>query len=82
MPGNRGPTDEGEWATPELRRLYELVLDDLQHQSAIQGFGLATSALEVLAWSVTTQVAYGFDVTWNPKWLSPDDPGRNLPPSA
>jgi hypothetical protein len=72
--------DDQEWGTPELKRLYELTLDELVAQDAIRSLGLPQNEIENLAWGLTTQVAYGFDVIWNPKWLGPDDAGRVLPP--
>ena len=57
-------------------RLLGNIREEIQAQSAGSSLRLTDEDVERLAISIASNVEYGFDVRWAPRWIKGDDPHR------
>lgn len=66
---------EGEgWDSPHLELLQSNILEQLDAENALRDLGLEAQAMESLAWALTANIQYAFDVRWSPKWVPKGSP--------
>ncbi len=58
------------------RGLVTNIRDELHAQVALRGLTLDDETLDGLAAGIATNIDYGFDVTWAPRWVKDNDPHR------
>ncbi|MCM3656599.1 hypothetical protein M3147_04965 [Agromyces mediolanus] len=66
--------DSEEWDSPHLELLQSNILEQLDAENMLCDLGLEADALERLAWALTANIQYAFDVRWAPKWVPKGSP--------
>jgi hypothetical protein len=49
------------------------VRSELTAQDAILGLGLTVETIDRLAWAITANAQYAFDIQWSPDWVQTGD---------
>jgi hypothetical protein len=65
--------DSPGWRSRHIELLEDNVRREIEVQNAMGSLGLTDQQIKSLAWAITAEVDYAFDVRWSPDWVGPGE---------